>query len=121
MVRRGSTVRVRQRALQKRRNRRFSFRLDLQSAAGQMGIRRDGGIAPARILSGDALLGGAEDEITSELGGDQSAISWRVEECVRATKGDGVAFPGEADCIEVELADRLVRGCYPVGKAVAVN
>lgn len=38
-----------------------------------------------------------------------------------ATKGDGVAFPGEADCIEVELADRLVRGCYLVGKAVAVN
>ena len=35
--------------------------------------------------------------------------------------GDGVAFPGEADCIEVELADRLARGCYPVGKAVAVN
>ena len=41
--------------------------------------------------------------------------------CVRATKGDGAAFPGEADCIEVELADRPVRGCYLVGKAVAVN
>src|SRR5439155_10677209 len=45
-----------------------------------------------------------------------SSIKW-----VRATKGDGVAFPGEADWIEVELADRLVRGCYLVRKAVAVN
>src|SRR5215207_2536914 len=98
MVRRGSTVRVRQRA--------SAFSL-LRHRFRRLQQER----VPHPRAAWDPWAAALEARMLCGL----------FDQVCESTKGDGVAFPGEADCIEVELADRLVRGCYLVGKAVAVN
>jgi len=55
MVRRGSSVRVRQRALQKPCSRGFSFRIDLDEQTDQLVDRLRDAVVPAATTSGDAV------------------------------------------------------------------